>query len=381
MRLLTLGSLSVQGADGPITGAAAQPRRLAVLVLIARGASRGTPRAKVLSLLWPDADDAQGRRAVAQALYSLRRDLGADETIAGTQVLRLNSDVVWCDASQFDQALSQGDHERAAALYTGAFLDGFRLPGAPEFERWADDERMAMEHRYHETLEALAQGADTREEYDVAARWWRRRAASEPLNARVAAATMRTLAASGDRSGALRHARVFEALVAEELAMPADREVVSLADTLRKEVPVSVRANPPSSRNEGPRSIAVLPFAIFGRRDDTMDERYWSDGLGEEILSALLEVPEMTVVARAAAFALGPTPSLAMLRELSVSHVVEGCVRRTETGLRVTVRLMEATEGRAVWWDRVDCGVDDGVATHEQIAARVAHVLRGGGGR
>ena len=76
VRLLTFGGLSVHGAQGVLAGAAAQPRRLAVLALVARGGERGATRGKVLGLLWPDTEDAQGRRVLSQALYALRRELG-----------------------------------------------------------------------------------------------------------------------------------------------------------------------------------------------------------------------------------------------------------------------------------------------------------------
>ena len=143
LRLLTFGSLSVHGAAGPLAGAAAQPRRLAILGVVARGGKRGVSRAKLLSLLWPDSTDEQGRRVITQALYALRRDLGNSDCIVGTQDLRLNHDAIWCDAEEFDAALSRGDRAAAATLYAGPFLDGFRLASAPEFERWADDERSA----------------------------------------------------------------------------------------------------------------------------------------------------------------------------------------------------------------------------------------------
>lgn len=359
-----------------MTGSAAQPRRLAVMVVIARGGARGVPRAKVLSLLWPDADDDQGRRAIAQALYALRRDLGTDEAIVGTQVLRLNSDAVWCDVAEFEAALARGAGAEAVELYAGAFLDGFRLPGATEFERWADDERMLIEHRYHEALETLAKGADSRGQYDEATRWWRRRTASDPLNARMATSMMRSLAASGDVNSALQHARLFEALVAEELAMPADREVLALADALRRELSAAVapRAMP---ADRPAQSIAVLPFAVLGKRDDAADARQCADGIAEEIISAILDLPQRRVIGRAASFALGTSPSLAALRELGVSHAIEGCVRRTESGLRVTVRLLDGGDGRALWWHRADCTGHDDLDAQEAVASLVANAVRG----
>ena len=365
----------MHGTDGPLTGAAAQPRRLAILAIIARGGQRGATRGKLLALLWPDADEEQGRRVVTQALYALRRDLGRDDALVGTQDLRLNREILWCDAEAFDAALARGDAAKAVTLYAAPFLDGFRLASAPEFERWADDERSALRHRLHVALEALARGAEERGALGEAASWWRRRAADDPLNARVALALMRALAAAGDRGGALRHAEIFEALLAEELGVPADREVIALAETIRRDLaatPASDTAPPaPRATSTTERAIAVLPFAILGPNRTTESDRPWCDELADEMITALLEVPDLHVVARSASFALGPNPGLAALRgELAASHAIEGSVRRTPTGVRVNVRLIDASEGRAIVWERFDCAANDADAMPERIAAQ-----------
>ena len=376
------------GADGPLKGSAAQPRRLAVLVVVARGGERGATRGKLLSLLWPDASEEQGRRVMTQALYALRRDLGGgnEDAIVGTRELRLNRDIVWCDAAEFEAALAEGNAAQASTLYVGPFLDGFRLPTAPEFERWVDDERMAIQHRHHAALEALARSAEAHGAFADAATWWRRRAADDPLNARVALATMRTLAAAGDRGAALRHAQIFEALLAEHLDLPADREVIELADSLRREARGAADVAPPTpTRSPTPRadlrtglqSIAVLPFAALGPNRADHDHTHWYDGLAEEMINALLAVSSMRVVARSASFSLGPTPSLASLRqELRVSHAVEGSVRRIDSGVRVTVRLIETSDGHAVWWERFDCSLTESATMQEHIAQRVAERVR-----
>ena len=85
IRIQTLGGLSVRGDDGKtLAGSAGQPRRLSILALLARAGDRGIRREKILSLLWPDADE-QGARTLTQALYALRKDLGAEEVIAGAK--------------------------------------------------------------------------------------------------------------------------------------------------------------------------------------------------------------------------------------------------------------------------------------------------------
>ena len=97
LRINALGSLSILRDHGPVTRAATQPRRLAVLALLARAGERGMTRDKIVSLLWPDADDEHGRTTLSKVLYSVRRDLGAEDVVIGANDLRLNPEVVTSD--------------------------------------------------------------------------------------------------------------------------------------------------------------------------------------------------------------------------------------------------------------------------------------------
>jgi DNA-binding SARP family transcriptional activator len=249
IQIKALGGLSVFGDDGrPQSGSAAQPRRMAILALLTHAGDRGIPRDRILAYLWPDAEDDRARNNLAQALYALRRDLGED-AIVGTKDLRLNPDRVATDVDEFQTSLTRGDHERAAAVYAGPFLDGFHVPGAAELMRWVEDERQVLSHEWRRVLESLARTASAAQDVDGAVRWWRKLAASDPLNARNAVGLMEALAAAGDVAGALDHARIYESLLDQELDLPPDREVVRLATRLRES---TVQAAPPA------KSTAVL---------------------------------------------------------------------------------------------------------------------------
>ena len=350
-----------------------------MLALIARGGGRGVTRGKVLSLLWPDADEDQGRRVVTQALYALRRDLGNDEAILGTQDLRLNAGLVWCDVVQFDHALGQGDMTHAVELHVAPFLDGFRLPSSPEFERWADDERLALQHRLHDALEKLAREAEQQGAFDSAARWWRRRAADDPLNTRVALALMRALAAAGDPAGALKHAGIFEALVKEELDLPIEREVRELAEKLRREMAerksVAKRESKATSiARAGVVAVAVLPLAAMGGASAPDDVGGWCDALGEEIISALAGVPGLKVASRSASWRWGASPDLAELRaSLGVALAIEGSAKWSEAKMRVSLRLVDTADGHTIWAHRYDRAAGgDAFELHAEIAEELA---------
>jgi DNA-binding SARP family transcriptional activator len=100
IRINALGGLSVVDATGsPISGAAAQPRRMAILAVLARAGQRRVTRDKLLALLWPDADDERGPRALTQALYALRKDLGDESAIDGAKELRLDPELITSDVA------------------------------------------------------------------------------------------------------------------------------------------------------------------------------------------------------------------------------------------------------------------------------------------
>jgi Tol biopolymer transport system component/DNA-binding SARP family transcriptional activator len=262
LRVNTFGRLHVRGESGVISGSAAQPRRLAILALLAAAGEQGLTRDKVLAYLWTDTEEDRARRGLNQALYALRQDLGSDEVFLGGHGLRLNPDVVSSDVGEFEQAIDRGKLEDAAGYYTGSFLDGFHLPGAPEFERWAEEERAALARCYAESLEKLAKRSEAKGDWPDAVGWWRKVAAQDPLNARVALCLMRALVAAGDRSGALQHARVYEVLMEQELDAPPDRQVVELAAELRRNGAAAAAGQPSRvTPIQQLRPVATVPAA------------------------------------------------------------------------------------------------------------------------
>jgi eukaryotic-like serine/threonine-protein kinase len=233
LRLKTFGSLSIDGGHGSFRGAAAQPGGLAVLALLAAAREHGLTRDKLLGYLWPERDEEHGRHALAQALHALRRDLRDDVLFLGTTELRLNPARITSDLEEFEAALERHEVERAVGLYTGPFLDGFYRSGAPEFERWVETQRGRLKQRACEALETLATEAAARADHRASAAWWRRVAALDPLNARIARELMGALVVAGDRAAALQHARVHEALLRQELDVEPDAVVTDLVRRLR----------------------------------------------------------------------------------------------------------------------------------------------------
>jgi predicted ATPase/DNA-binding SARP family transcriptional activator len=233
LRLKTIGGLWLEGDEGPLTGAAAQRRRLVLLAALASAGQKGMSRDELVGLLWPEVDEARARAALSQALYALKRDTGEDELVLGHDVLTLNSDILWSDVSAFEHAIARGDFEAAAHLYTGPFLVGVFISEAVDFEHWLDGVRLRLSQAAEQALEHLAVDAESRRDYPAASNWWRRLLELDALKTRAVHGLMEALVASGDRSEALRTAERYAQGVRKEFDDEPNATIMAYASALR----------------------------------------------------------------------------------------------------------------------------------------------------
>ena len=231
LRLLTLGGAAMVDSTGLVV--AEQRRRLALLVLVASGRERGVSRDRLMASLSPESPTDSARHALHQLLYYLRQQVGEDAFL-GTDPLRLNREVVGFDVAEFEAALDAGALEDAVALYRGPFLDGFHLGDSTEFEEWTAAERARLAGRYADALRRLAERESARGDHAAAGAWWRRLAELDPLSGRAALGLVRSLATAGDRTGAVRHARLHQTLVRAEIGDEPDPELAALVAELRR---------------------------------------------------------------------------------------------------------------------------------------------------
>lgn len=121
-------------------------------------------------------------------------------------------------------------------------------------------------------------------------------------------------------------------------------------------------------------SVAVLPFVALSSGED---DEYFADGLTEEILNSLAQLPELLVTARTSAFSFKGLnlPIQEIASTLGVQHVVEGSVRRSGDRLRVTAQLIRAEDGIHLWSDNYDSTSADMIAVQEEIAEKIAGAL------
>ncbi|HEV7432124.1 MAG TPA: tetratricopeptide repeat protein, partial [Steroidobacteraceae bacterium] len=138
----------------------------------------------------------------------------------------------------------------------------------------------------------------------------------------------------------------------------------------------SVPATPaPPTITDKDKSIAVLPFIDMSEKKD---QEYFSDGLTEELLDQLAQVPDLRVPARTSSFYFkgkqATIPEIA--RALGVTHVLEGSVRKAGATMRVTAELIRADNGFHLWAHTYDRDVKDVFKVQDEIAASVVEALK-----
>jgi adenylate cyclase len=121
-------------------------------------------------------------------------------------------------------------------------------------------------------------------------------------------------------------------------------------------------------------SIAVLPFDNLS---GDPEQEYFSDGLTEEIITALSNVPKMFVISRNSTFTYKgkPVKVQRVAEDLGVRYVLEGSVRKDKENVRVTAQLIDAINGHHLWAERYDRDLKDVFAVQDEITLTILNAL------
>ena len=134
----------------------------------------------------------------------------------------------------------------------------------------------------------------------------------------------------------------------------------------------SVAAKPEATTQT---SIAVLPFVDMSQ---AKDQEYFSDGLSEELLNLLAQLPQLRVIARTSSFSFkGKEVDVATIaKALGVAHVLEGSVRKSGKTLRITAQLIRASDSSHLWSQTYDRELTDIFKVQDEIAGAVVDALK-----
>ena len=124
----------------------------------------------------------------------------------------------------------------------------------------------------------------------------------------------------------------------------------------------------------GPVTLAVLPFANLSADPD---QDYFSDGLTEEILNVLAQVPELRVTGRTSSFSFkGRNEDLrSIANQLGVANLLEGSIRKDGSRLRITAQLIDGRDGAHLWSKTYERELKDVFTVQDEVSSDVARAL------
>ena len=137
---------------------------------------------------------------------------------------------------------------------------------------------------------------------------------------------------------------------------------------------------PPTSRAPAtapvePHSIAVLPFVNMS---SDKEQEYFADGISEELLNLLAQVPQLRVIARTSSFSFkGKEVDVATIAEtLNVAYLLEGSVRKSGNRVRITAQLIRTADSSHLWSESYDRQMTDVFDVQDEIAGAVVSELK-----
>ena len=280
LRLALLGPPTIQ--DGETNLYLAAQKAQALLYYLAAHPDRAFSRAHLITLLWEESPDREGRNSLSTVLTRLRQALplfpiaAVGDTLAWQATPDVSVDLATFHALTAPPTgqPTLADLERATALWRGGFLDGFGVRDCDGYEMWLRSEREQWQGRWLGVVGTLVDA------YQQSGQWARMLGhaqaalATDPLHERFHRAVMVAHALSGDRAAALAHFRVCRDRLRDDLGADPDPETIALYDAIR-EGRLTRATAPLSSAPSPPVRVAVPtqpimswkpPLAMIGRQ-------------------------------------------------------------------------------------------------------------------
>src|ERR1051326_8622596 len=367
-----LGGACLRADDTPLGGPATQRHRIALLTLIVASWPKPLTRDRAMAMLWPDRDAASARRLLNLAVHVLRSAVGESVITSVGDALLLQPNALHCDFYDLRAAVAARDAERTVASYTGALLDGFHLGDSSEFGFWLDEQRRELAEAYVDALRRMAETQSRSGDVHGTVRTCRRLVAADPYSGLHAQALMRALEAAGDRAGAIQHAAEHAQRLRLDLELPADPEVLALAQRLRAAPHNEALPNAAAGRPASP--IAVLPFVNLS---PDPENDYFAEGITEDVIAQLAKIRALKVIARGSVMPFKERDrSLAQIGStLGVSVLLDGSVRRVGDRVRIVAKLIDLKSDEHMWAETYDRELTDIFAIQAEVALHIAAAL------
>ena len=196
------------------------------------------------------------------------------------------------------------------------------------------------------------------------------------------------LESAADPGGVCVSASVFEQIRGKldfQFEDMGEQEFKNIAEKIRsyRVIPIPAQLSPDTfealigERLELPDkpSIAVLPFQNMS---GDPEQGYFADGIAEDIITTLSQVPDLVVIARNSTFVYKDrsVDVRQVGKELGVGHVLEGSIRKSGNRIRITAQLVDTQNGDHLWAERFDRELDDIFAIQDEITHNIVVELQ-----
>lgn len=296
-------------------------RARALLAMLCLVPDETIERDYLSKLLWPGRFEAHAKASLRQCLLDLGKlldPLGCEMVKVARNRIGLNPAAIRTDLGALELALQRGDYtsasEKMAAIGAAPLLDQMDFGDA--FGAWLADHRAKVERRLRTMVESALATLERAGETDL-------------------------------------HARLLDGWSART---PSLRNAAMMG------------------RPTGKTPIAVLPFRPLGMN---ADQYYFSDGIVDELITMLGQVPQLRVVGRTSSFHFRDSdmalPEIAAA--LLVSHLIEGSVQRQGEQVRIHVHLIDGDTGFELWSHRYDGTLDNIFTLQEMVAQAVTAAI------
>lgn len=379
----------------------------ALLAYLALKPDRAHSREHLAALLWGDRDESRAHNSLSQAVTSLRKGLAVADPpplVIDSDSLTFRSATATVDALALEQLANgsqSGALEHALDLYQGDLLTGLGVH-EPAFEDWLELERERLRALAVHSLAKLLELRQKAGEHSRAIVTARRLLELDPLHEAAHRALMRAYAGEGQIGLALNQYRSCVETLRRELGIEPDADTERVHNEIlsqRTTVQTNALGNPsvaaesgefnvvareyvtqPPSKTERPTlpegpSIAVLPFTNLS---GDPEQEVFSDGITEDIITALSKISGLLVVARhSTAVYKGRTVDIRQVgREQGVRYVLEGSVRKSGGRVRITAQLIDSITGHHRWAERYDRDLGDIFSVQDDITKCVTVELQ-----
>ena len=331
-----------------------------------------------MALLWSDRSDEQARASLRQALAELRRAFGEPSPLrAEHDAVSLDPAMIAVDAIEFERLARAGKLDAATALYDGPLLDDHGVRDGA-FEDWLHVERTRLHDLAIDILGALAASQSG----DTAIETAQRLLQLDPAREESHRTLMRLYIAAGQRAQALRQYQHCCNALQRELQAKPDIETESLYRQIQDEAmrapatKMGTATSELAAPAETKPSIGVLPFENL---TGDPEQRYFSDGITEDIITELSRNHGLLVIARNSSFQYRDhaIDVKRIGRELGVQYLVEGSVRKMGSHIRIAVQLVDTGTGNHLWAERYDRELQAVFAIQDELTTAIVATIAG----